>query len=251
MFVLRTPYPDGGSAPRGNISFVGSGGTTTVHTTGTSYDFSSLVDATGGTPTIQEGDYVFVEISHGGTSIHMGSIAGYSTVFGSAISSSDSTINTFQQFYKKMGATPDTSVAIPGGSASGSSQAVTVYVLRGVHPTTPLDVTPTSATGNNGGNPNPPAITPATAGAWLIITGAMCSDTTVGAPAAFSNPSGMSAVTNHFRTTSATATSRHAAIGTSLKTDWVSGSFDCGAFSTGNNHARQAWCAAAVALRPA
>lgn len=61
-------------------------------------------------------------------------------------------------FWKIMGATPDTSVTVSGLGGSDSSTAAVAMAFRGVDQTTPFDVSPTTSTGLNSGNPNPPSI---------------------------------------------------------------------------------------------
>jgi hypothetical protein len=239
--------------PRQSISFVGSGTTTTVGTSGGSFDFGALVDESGGTPALQEGDLVLVTISraHTGTVASMGTIGGYAEAFSAPIYSSESDDTSLQVFYKFIGAMPDTTIAIPAASASTDTQCIAVHVLRGVDGESPFDATGTSAIGGNGGNPDPPAITPATAGAWIYLAGGMATDSTIAAPAEMSPPAGTSTIANHFRTTSETGATRRSAIAAGVKTDWIFGLFDAGAFSSGNTNVRQSWAAAKLALRPA
>jgi hypothetical protein len=72
-----------------------------------------------------------------------------------------------------MGATPDTSITLTGGTLSADDAgAVVVQVWRGVDPTTPFDVTQTTATGTNSVLCDPPAITPVTPGAVIVSGGA-------------------------------------------------------------------------------
>jgi hypothetical protein len=70
--------------------------------------------------------------------------------------------------YKIQGATPDSDVTFKDATSSGMVGVVTV--LRGADATTPVDVAPTSASAINSGTPDPPSITPVTAGAWITIT---------------------------------------------------------------------------------
>ncbi len=77
-----------------------------------------------------------------------------------------------QTSYKFMGSTPDTVVTIPAQGNIADGQAYVVQVFRGVHTSTPLDVTPTYATGSGtNSRPDPAAITPVTSGAWIVVTG--------------------------------------------------------------------------------
>ena len=84
------------------------------------------------------------------------------------ITSDDTNDCALQIHYKMMTASPDTTVTISRSGNVNSGQAYTIHVFRGVD-TTVLDVAATSATGINGGRPDPPAITPVTAGAWIFV----------------------------------------------------------------------------------
>lgn len=78
--------------------------------------------------------------------------------------------------YKIMGATPDTSVTITGGTADGDQAgAVAVHVWRGVdisNPANPFDATATTFTSLNTAIPNPPSIQPVTSNAVVLAVGA-------------------------------------------------------------------------------
>lgn len=73
-------------------------------------------------------------------------------------------------FYKVMGASPDASVTCDGGGNADDGVAYIGYLIRGADTSTPIDVTPTTATG--GPNfPNAPSITPVTEGAYIFAFG--------------------------------------------------------------------------------
>lgn len=68
----------------------------------------------------------------------------------------------------------DGDTAVVGeGSLGGTDTSIqgAVMVFRGVDPTTPFDVTSTTATGTTTGDPDPPSIDWSTAGAWTVIVG--------------------------------------------------------------------------------
>lgn len=228
------------------IAFVGSGAVG-ISTSDVVFNFSSLLDAAGGTPTLQQNDIVVISTGYRITNsvtwdkTPTGYTDAYSTIF------EDSTGNdlSLKTTYKVMGATPDTSVTIPAASSRGAS---VIHVLRGVDTTTPIDVASTTAGGANanGVNPNPPSITPTTAGAWIYCVGSVASSTPV---AAITNSPDLSSTTNHFK--GALATSTVGAIGAGLKEDWASGAFDAAAFAGGAPNSTGSWAAASVALRPA
>lgn len=85
--------------------------------------------------------------------------AGYTSIYADAL---------MVVSYKIMGATPDTSVVGEGGGNANHCSVYGAMVFREVDPTTPMDATATSATGSTS-NPNPPAITPTTNDAAVVI----------------------------------------------------------------------------------
>lgn len=150
----------------------------------------------------------------------------------------------FQVSYKKMGPTPDTTVTLSATGGAGRGTAVHIMALRGVDPTTPLDVTPTTATGTNTGDSNPPAITPSTAGALISVhVGNTAQDV-------YNTPGDLSSVTNHFKTANIDTTV-DAAVAVGLKTDWASGSFNPAIITSAASSGSDAWCAVTIAWRPA
>lgn len=153
-----------------------------------------------------------------------------------------------QTCYKIMGGTPDTSVTIPGSGNTADGQAYTIQVFRGVDTTTPLDVTPTYATGSGVGNQfNAAAITPVTAGAWILACGggASATGTTLyTAPSGFATGSGIWLSFNGADTNDGT-------VGAGYYTGWTSGSYDPAAVGGGSTNAANSWGATTIALRPA
>jgi len=146
------------------------GGRTQAFAGSTSNDVVSINGTlTGGTNTSPlEGDLVIVAIELCGTADKSYRISGFTQLVD--LYANDTEDSNFQVGYKFMGATPDTSVTITGGSGStADALAVAVHVWRNVDPTTPLDVTATTSSQLNTGIPNPPAITPVTAGAQIIV----------------------------------------------------------------------------------
>jgi len=137
----------------------------------------------------------------------------------------------------------DTSVEVQGSvDGSNDSEVVSVHVWRGVDQTTPVDVATTTATGINWGRPNPPAITPITAGAIVVACG-------LGA-----NPSNAGVFTttdlSNFATVRESAPFYKSIVGMGSAA-WTSGALDPAAFSGGSNSSGASWCAATMALRPA
>lgn len=80
-------------------------------------------------------------------------------------------ITYYRWSYRLMGSTPISSV-----SGLSSSSAHVCFALRGVDSSTPLDVSVPNITDFFMGMPNPPAITTATAGAWIVAVGFLRAD---------------------------------------------------------------------------
>lgn len=126
---------------------------------------------------IQEGDLVIVTICIASTtsrsfriSDSSGSVTGYTEV--ASLYANDTYDTNLQVGYKFAGATPDTNFYIVGGSGSANDGcSIAIHVWRNVDPTTPMDVTPVTLTQTNTALVNPPAITPVTTGAEIIIAG--------------------------------------------------------------------------------
>lgn len=134
----------------------------------------------------------------------------------------------------------DASVTFAATTANKPS-AGAVHVWRGAHKTTPIDVTPTTASANNSGRPNPPAVTPVTAGAKIIAVG--------GATASTSFTAFTSSDLSNFFTQNAFLTN-YAGLGIG-SADWTSGAFDPAAFGGGGGTSTaNSWVAMTFALRP-
>lgn len=129
----------------------------------------SLTGLSGGTDTEPlEGDIVIIAIELCGTSDKSYRISGYTEI--ADLYANDTEDSNLQVGYKFMGATPDTSASITGGTGStADAYAISIHVWRNVDSTTPLDVTPTTISQINTGIPNPPAITPTTSGAQILV----------------------------------------------------------------------------------
>lgn len=75
--------------------------------------------------------------------------------------------------YKVQGATPDSTVQWDDVTAGEDGVTHLYMVFRGIDAATPLDATPTTATGTNSYNPNPPVITTNTDNAAVVALGAV------------------------------------------------------------------------------
>lgn len=94
----------------------------------------------------------------------------------------------FGAWYKRMGASPDSSVACHGNGQIDSATAYGCYVLRGVDTTTFADAAATTAGLTVSANPNAPSITTVTNGAWVVaVAGSKVVDSTPGTVSGYSN----------------------------------------------------------------
>jgi hypothetical protein len=143
--------------------------------------------------------------------------------------------------HKFMGVTPDTTVAATNPSIS-YTYVIYVYVWRGVDLTTPMDVTPTTATGVNTKFVDPPAITPTTAGNVMIACG--ISSGYLGS-AVFASATDFP---DHFDSTLSTDTNS----GVGWRDDLPAGvAFDPAVWTSAVGYnIRDAWTAATLVLRP-
>jgi hypothetical protein len=223
------------------ISFVGSGGVG-ISTANVTFNFSSLLDAGGGTPTVQTGDIVIVSTAYKTAAVWDKTPTGYTDLYSNIYEDAATNDLNLKTSYKIMGGTPDTSVVIPASSSRG---ATVVHVLRGVDTTTPSNVTSTTAGAATASvNPDPPSITPTTAGSWVYCVGAITATTT----SAITNSASLSSTTNHFAGQQGTSSNSYVAAG--LKEDWSSGAFDAAAFGGGQSGASSAWGSASIVFQP-
>jgi len=145
--------------------------------------------------------------------------------------------------YKIMGSTPDTVVNVSQTFAGGNAGSVSVHVFRGVSSTTPLDVTSTTATDGNTVLANPAAITPATAGAWIVAGGAGAHN---GGVDTYSSPD-----LSNFQSVGGPNSTNDSTIGSGIYTSWTSGAFNPGAFTFSDSNSSQFSTASyTLALRP-
>lgn len=144
--------------------------------------------------------------------------------------------------YLVISGTPPTSVTVSASGVSGNNSAATVGVFRGVDNTTPLDVTTTTATGFNGTDFNPAAITPITSGAWVVATG-MSAGLNSGT---YTAASGYTEIADIGTGSSGT---RNSSSGIFYKA-WTSGVEDPGTFTNSTGGTGASWASATIALRP-
>lgn len=227
------------------ISYVG--GVASSRAGSTSTTTQSLTSLTGGSDSSpSEGDLVVVTVAVGSQGRNPScAISSWSTI-GTQLNVTPTTYDTsLQVSYKFMTSSPDTQITIPSSGNIADGQAWCVHVFRGVDPTTPLDVTPQSATGSGtNSRPDGPAITPTTEGAWIVLCGggAASNNTT-----AYTAPSGYA---TNWRTANGADTNDGGAC-SGYYTGWTSGSHDPAAVGGGSVNSANSWCAWTIALRPA
>lgn len=142
--------------------------------------------------------------------------------------------------YRKVIASgPDTQIQFEGRGNANSSVAGVVMVLRGVDTTTPQDATTTTASGANSGAADPPAITTATDGAWVIAAGAGAHDAITAGPSGYDDFIG-----------AAEGDTERCAVGLARFLKETAGSENPGAFTI-TTSATRSWAAATAAARPA
>lgn len=132
-------------------------------------------DATITLPSSQSGDLVVVAYAVGdndNVDFNMGmTTAGYTEV--ADLHADDTQDCDLGVYWKVMGGTPDTTAVCSGFGGTDAAVAAVACVFRGVDNGTPMDVTPTTATGINSNIPDPPSIDHNNpSGVWTIAIGA-------------------------------------------------------------------------------
>lgn len=154
--------------------------------------------------------------------------------------SNDSEDTNLAVFKKRMGASPDASVTL-----TISGVAVTLLtiagVFAGVDTTTEEDATATTATGINGGTPDPASITTVTNNAWVVVFAASTQADVV------TNPS--TGYSNLLQIGTGGPGTRTLVFET--KAVATAGAEDPAAITDLAGDANQSWSAITVALRPA
>ena len=203
----------------------------------------SLTALTGGIDTAARTDDLVVivwGIGSSGDRAMAITTTGYTVI--SELYANDTSDTNLEVAYKRMGPTADTSVVFPNSGSSNNGNAALAYVFRGVDPTTPLDVTSTTATGINSGRPNPPPITPTTAGTVILVAGAAANS----AMAVFTQSTGE--LSNFFSLLRTEQFDIAVGAGTF---NWVATPFDPIVWAGGTTNTAASWAAVTLALRPA
>jgi uncharacterized protein YlzI (FlbEa/FlbD family) len=139
--------------------------------------------------------------------------------------------------YKRMGATPDTTIT----GMSGTSVIHIAMVFRGVDSTTALDVTSPTVATNTVGMPNPPSITTVTNNSMIVALGYLDDDVIASAVTAPTNYT--LARAEQYGSSGAGGTVMGA-----YRLTTTFGAQDPGVFGGGGD---DSWVAATIALRPA
>lgn len=167
------------------ITFIGSA---------TGYGTSSVAQFDITLPVCLEGDIVIVATGAGTAATsdlkEMGVVtSGYAEVADLYVEGAVTRDSNLSVSWKRMGETPDTVVTCVSLQGFGGAYTNGVaYVLRGVDPSTALDVSVTTASGTDTHAPDAPAITPATEGAFLVVCGhSVAYDASVTAPAGYTD----------------------------------------------------------------
>lgn len=146
--------------------------------------------------------------------------------------------------WKRMGPTPDTSVAVVATGNSTDARRTVVRAYRGVDPTTFLDVAEVTTTGVNGLLFDSNAITPATLDALIIIYG--MGATVNGSTTPYSAPSDLVDWTSNYTNSG----SFHCVVGVGHKV-WASGAFNPDAWTGPTSNTTDSRAGWAIALKPA
>lgn len=154
--------------------------------------------------------------------------------------------NNLGIYHKFMGSSPDGSIAVPQPPA-GWDYVIIVMAFRGINTSTPFDVA--DATGTGGGNPDPPSITPVTAGAIIVFAGSY-TVRSLNSPTPWLQPADLSSTVNDWNVGSVdSGPGQVAAMG--VKKNWTSGAFDMAALTGGHTHSSTIGLTHMMVLRPA
>lgn len=204
---------------------------------GTTSDVTiSLTSLTGGLSSAPAaGDLVIVYFATGSTTDRNLVVANYTSV--ADLYSNDDYDTNLEVAYKFLDAS-DTSITLTGGTFSASDAGtVAIQVFRN---TNPLSISATTSTGVNGGQPNPPSITPIQAGSIVVAGGA----------------SGHTGGTLTFTSSDLTD---FITVGSNDTNDstvgmgyyrWLSGAFDPAQFGGGTTAITASWAAATLSVSP-
>jgi hypothetical protein len=230
--------------PATGITLVGTKKASIGSTAALPFDFTGLTGGSDTSPSV--GDYFLIVLGsgNGGPTIPSLSVNPVG-LLGSlvAISSSDSIdsgLRILDGVYEAGSSTGGTMAA----ETSINGRGYAIVVLRGVNATTPQDTAATTASGTNGSNPVPPAITPVSSGAWIFATG-VAGHNDHPATMSIGNMTLLEDVACNSGTYDAN-------VGVASKTDWTTGSFSPNTMNcTAPGSSAHSWTAATLVIRPA
>ena len=137
----------------------------------------SLTSLTGGLAAAPaENDIVVVAYSVGSTIDENLSVTGYAEI--ADIVSGGTYLANLSVHWKKMTASPDTSITVSSTGNVANAAAVAIHVWRGQDLTTPWDTDATTDTGTSTGDVNPPAINPPIIGSVILCAGSFAANGT-------------------------------------------------------------------------
>ena len=184
------------------------------------------------------GDYTVVVIGSPATTNAIGAMttAGYNLLTGSHTGANNAN-PSLAIFWKKQGATTDTTAVGNSGNGADTDSSLIGFVLRGVDADTFSDATPTTAGETASTNPDPASITVGTSGACVIVAACMTvvMDSSIVAPSGYTGYSQIGSDTDDH--TLAAAYKLNCS-GTEAPASWTT-------WSTG------LWYAITIAIRPA
>lgn len=210
-------------------------------TTDITVNFNGNLVGGGGISAIP-GDLVIIYFGTASSADRNLTISGYTELV--ELFSSDDIDTNLVVAYKFMGSTPDSSFILTGGTQSiDDGGVVAVQVWRNVNSTTPFDVAHVTAIGSNTVLCTPPAITPISAGSYIISGG-------VG-----SHSRGVRTYSsldlNGFISIGSGNDVYDATVGLGYK-QWISGSFNPAQFTfSEDDQLTSSWASVTLALRPA
>lgn len=192
------------------------------------------------------GDYtIIIGAASSGISSNVTQNGGYGLIAGPIYTSTSPGRVDASVFAGFEGGTPNTAVNVNGASNNSGGNVAIAVVLRGIDPTTPLDVAVVQGPGNTASAlANPPAITPVTPGAWILA--AMFAGTTTALPT-LSGPANMT----DFMQRATLGSTRGTIAAAALKKDWTTGAFDPDALTGTGDSTGFVSRSFTIAIRPA
>jgi hypothetical protein len=245
-FGARTP-----EAGTSSIAFMGAaaaGGTgSTISCSATSL---SLGDRTGG---VETGDFLIAinfwgSISNGSPGVTDGDGVTFTEV--ADLYSSDTHDINLSVSWGFVTGSPPTSITMAGPNSASYGGAAAIFAFTGVDTTTPMDATPTTATGVNSNIPDPPSITPDTTGASFVAIGAIARTNSGVGTFLDDDPdigyTGVSVIAS-----GGTATDSSLSVSRKLNAGVSGVAEDRAAFTLSGDSTSHSWASVMLALRPA